>query len=249
MANLYLNEGLSRDDMAPGAVLQVTGEEARHAVRVSRLRVGESTRVGNGKGVIAHGTVQDAGREHFSLRVDHVETVERREPRCVLVQALAKGDRDERAIEQATEFGIDEIIPWEAERSVSRWGSAKAERGAEKWRRIVREAAKQSLRAWVPEVGVPVSLNGLADLATRGTLLVMHPAAHQRLSDWVRHEDLAQTEQLIVVVGPEGGLSDAELEALRRAGAHTLALGSEVLRTSSAGPAALAVLNVALRRW
>lgn len=255
MAHLYYDEQLSTSEVRVGARIEITGDEARHAVRVSRLRVGERTLVGNGRGVLAHGAVEEAERERFTLRVDEVTTVPPSRPRMILVQALAKGDRGERAIEQATEFGVDAIIPWEATRSVSRWGREKSARGVQKWARIVREAAKQSLRHWVPEVEDPVSLAELTRPHPARRMIVLQPGAKQSLTAWARQIDWEQREaaaaftELAIVVGPEGGIDDAELGALRDAGAEVLSLGDMVLRTSSAGPAALAVLNAAIGRW
>lgn len=255
MAHLYYDEQLAASEVRVGALIEITGEEARHAVRVSRLRVGEATLVGNGRGTMARGTVELAERDRFALRVDDVTTVSPSMPRLVLVQALAKGDRGERAIEQATEFGVDAIIPWEAARSVSRWGREKSARGVQKWSRIVREAAKQSLRHWIPEIEEPVTLADLVRSLPERRTIVLHPGAEVSLTGWARQvhgtrsgSDAALTD-LAIVVGPEGGIDDAELSTLRDAGAEILSLGDTVLRTSSAGPAALAVLNASLGRW
>lgn len=254
MAGLYYREDLDAEAFAAGATVEVTGDEAHHAVRVSRLRSGEETLVGNGRGAIGRGPVTEAGKDRFAVRLDEAWHVPAPEPRLVLAQALAKGDRDERAVEQATEYGVDAVVPWEAERSVSRWGAEKAERGAAKWRRVAREASKQSLRARVPEVAGPAGLGELCALAGRegSEVVVLHPRGSSALSDWARTLARAAApapREIALVVGPEGGLSGAELDAFERSGARILSLGAHVLRTSSAGPAALAVLNVALGRW
>lgn len=258
MANLYLNETLHSADFVVGGTVDVTGDEARHAVRVSRLRVGERTLVGNGAGVLGTGVVESTDSRAFTVRLEEVSVHHEMQPRLVLVQALAKGDRSERAVEQATEFGVDEVLPWEAERSISRWGPEKAERGIEKWARVAREAAKQSLRARPPRIERVVTTNELVEQAADAAspVLVLHPAFDQTLSAWAA--DFAQDvtsagrssiESITVVVGPEGGLSPREVSELAGAGALVLGLGDTVLRTSSAGPAAIAVLNVALGRW
>lgn len=250
MAHLYYSETLSEAQCLVGATVAVEGDEARHAVRVSRLRIGESIRVGNGAGVIVTGDVTAADRDRFELSVTAVDRSPRSEIQIVLVQALAKGDRDERAVEQATEFGVDAIVPWEADRSVSRWGAEKSSRGTEKWRRIAREAAKQSVRSWVPAVHRPVRGTELVELAQKNdsVMLVLHPRGTQRISTW-RASHGPHPKTMYLVVGPEGGISDSELAHCEEAGAEIVQLGSTVLRTSSAGPAALAVLNVALGRW
>ena len=256
MANLYYREDLAGSSFSVGASVEVTGEEARHAVRVSRLRVGERIAVGNGAGVIGAGAAVEVAKDRFTVLLDEVTTSADPAVRLVLVQALAKGDRDERAVEQATEFGVDAIIPWEAARSVSRWSARGAEasdkrvRGVEKWRRIAREAAKQSMRPSIPVVRDLVGIGDLVEAAGRPgvRLVALDPRGSERLG--VRGAaGFAGVSEVLLVVGPEGGFADDELAALETAGAERLVLGTTVLRTSSAGPAALAVLNAALGRW
>lgn len=263
MANLYYAAGLTSADFVSGTIVEVTGDEAHHAVRVSRLRVGERILIGDGQGSIGEGEVVSADRDRFTVHLDTVRpaSVAAVVPRLILVQALAKGDRDERAVEQATEFGVDEIVPWQAERSVSRWNGSgdKAEKGREKWQRIAREAAKQSLRPRIPEVRPLTTLAALCELAARDdtAVIALHPRGNNPLSGWVQSlatggdETAAQRpiRHIYLVVGPEGGFADAELDDLEDAGANIAVLGESVLRTSSAGPAALAVLNIAVGRW
>ena len=257
MANLYFADDLDPGLWRPGAVVTVTGDEARHAVRVSRLRVDEQILLGDGRGVRAQGVVEMVAKDRFSVRLETVERSAAVAHRIVLVQALAKGDRDERAVEQATEFGVDAVVPWQAERSVSRWdgagGADKAAKGVAKWERIAKEASKQSLRSRVPEVRAPLALAGLCALASSAGIdvVALHPRGDRTLAEWAgeRAGLGAWAEETLVVIGPEGGFSDQELTALETAGADVLRLGSTVLRTSSAGPAGIAVLNVALGRW
>lgn len=254
MANLYYSETLSESEIEIGVTVTIEGDEARHAVRVARLRVGERTLIGNGRGHIGGGEVVAVSKDSFSVFLDEVAAEEPSRVELVLVQALAKGDRDERAVEQATEFGVDRILPWQALRSVSRWdgaGSAdKRAKGMLKWARIAREAAKQSLRAHVPQVGEPVTLSMLCEAAgSEGTsVLVLHPRGSSRLSEWAS-QNAGRSSKIMLIIGPEGGFDDSELDALEAAGANVVVLGDTVLRTSSAGPAALAVLNTALGRW
>lgn len=261
MANLYYAEQLAEGDFTLGELVEVTGDEAHHAVRVSRLRVGERILIGDGNGRIGEGEVETAERDRFTVRLDalHPATAHGDSPELVLVQALAKGDRDERAVEQATEFGVDTIIPWQAERSVSRWSGSgdKAEKGRDKWQRVAREAAKQSLRPRIPGVRPLETLAGLCALASRAdtAVVALHPRGNNPLSAWAASIAAPSgaagdaIRHIYLVVGPEGGFSDAELDRFEAAGAHVAVLGDTVLRTSSAGPAALAVLNLALARW
>jgi 16S rRNA (uracil1498-N3)-methyltransferase len=242
MANQYLSEEL----VAPmvGDIAVVTGPDARHAVTVSRLSVGEDVRVGNGAGVVATGTVTSAAPSEFRFRVDSLQTVERPSPAIWLVQALAKGDRDELAIQAATELGADGLIPWTASRSISRWEGAKVAKGQERWSAVVREATKQSARAWLPEVAPLVNTKQLAALAEQARLIVLDPQAETSLT--LVEPD---SRDIVLVVGPEGGISPAEFEQLYSAGAVGARLGPGILRTSTAGPAAIAVLSAKLGRW
>lgn len=256
MANLYFSEDAAPADFVPGGLLVVTGEEARHAVSVSRLRVGEHILIGDARGTIASGEVESAEKKRFTVRVRSLRTEPLPPARVVLVQALAKGDRAERAVEQSTEFGVDAIAPWESVHSISRWrgkggdGDENVAKGVAKWQRIAREASKQSLRAHVPQVTQPLTTSQLCALAQADAhVLVLHPRGERALSRWAAEIDTQDPRDLYLVVGPEGGLSDDEVDRLSSAGAEILLLGNTVLRTSSAGPAAIAVLNVALGRW
>lgn len=261
MAHFYIADG-GDAHWAAGASVSLTGAEAKHAVTVSRVRPGESLQVGNGAGVLAHGTVIRADPAELVLELASVERIAPRTPRILLVQALAKGDRDELAVQAATELGVDGVLPWSAARSVSRWQGPKVAKGRERWAAIVREAAKQSVRPWVPEVGDLTTTKQLGVLAATTRMLLLEPTATEPLSGVVTGErhalagpaavergDAVPTRDIVLVVGPEGGIAPAELEALTRAGASAVRLGPEVLRTSTAGPAAIAVLNVALDRW
>lgn len=231
-------------DAAVGDVVSLTGAEAKHAAVVRRLRVGEEVTVGDGRGVWLTGTAEQVSPSVVDVRVSDRRVDPAPGRRLVLVQALAKGDRDELAVQAACELGVDEIVPWQASRSVSRWEGPKAVKGRERWATIVREAAKQAHRSWVPEVAAPASTGDLAARAAAQRVLLLDPTAPQRLSGLVPDE-----RDIVLVVGPEGGISDAEIATLVAAGAERVLLGDTVLRTSTAGPAAVAVLSVALGRW
>lgn len=242
MAHFYISEEL--ETAAVGDRVAITGAEARHAVTVSRLAVGESISIGNGSGLVVSGPVVTAEHTELAITVASAVTTSRREPAVFLAQALAKGDRDELAVQAATELGVDGVIPWTAARSISRWEGAKIAKGRDRWSAVVREASKQSLRAWIPDVLDLVTTKQLVRLAEGARMLVLEPTAELTLG-------ALETDgrDLILVVGPEGGIAPQELDALAAAGASVVRLGDEVLRTSTAGPAALAVLNVKLGRW
>lgn len=242
MALHFLVESAS--DTAVGDTVALTGAEAKHAAVVRRLRVGESVTVGDGAGVWLTGVAEEVAPARVDVRVSHRTVVPAPSPRIVLVQALAKGDRDELAVQAACELGVDEVVPWQASRSVSRWEGPKAVKGRERWTSIVREAAKQAHRTWVPEVSAPVTTKELAARASQQRVLLLDPTARTKLS-----EVEPDGRDVVLVVGPEGGISDDELSQLSEAGAERVLLGDTVLRTSTAGPAAIAVLSVALGRW
>ncbi|MBZ6370881.1 MAG: 16S rRNA (uracil(1498)-N(3))-methyltransferase [Microbacterium hominis] len=233
-------------DAPVGAEIVITGAEAHHAAAVRRVRVGEEVTVGDGRGLWLEAVVTDVAPKRVVAAVTARTSHPAAAPRLVLVQALAKGDRDELAIQAATELGVDEIVPWQAARSVSRWDQTKAAKGVARWQTIVREAAKQAHRAWVPVVSAPVSTAQLAARAA-SRMLVLEPTASVPLSGVALAPDDAR--DLVLVVGPEGGIAPEELVALADAGATAARLGTTVLRTSTAGPAALAVLNARLGRW
>ena len=244
MSSLYLDEALDLADVATGAIVVLEGEEARHAVTVARVRVGERVAIGDGRGRIVRGAVTAAEPRRLELEVDEVQVDEASAPRITLVQALAKGDRDELAVQAATELGVDRIVPWAAARSVSRWEGAKAEKGRARWATIVREAVKQSIRAWVPGVDAVATTAQLPARFEGERMLLLEPTATRPLSGIG-----PDGRDLVLVVGPEGGIDPRELERLEAAGAERVRLGSSVLRTSTAGPAAIAVLSASLGRW
>lgn len=233
-----------RDEARPGDVITLTGREAHHAASVRRVRAGEQVTVTNGRGLWAEGSVARADQASVEITVESARTVPARTPRIALAQALAKGDRDEMAVQAATELGVDEVLPWQADRSVSRWQGPKAAKGRARWQTIVREAAKQAHRAWIPPVAEVCATRDLTALATGRRVLVLDPRASGRLSALE-----TDARDILLVVGPEGGIAPEEIDALVAAGAEPVRLGEDVLRTSTAGPAALALVNRALGRW
>ena len=244
MSHLYLDETLDLAAVRPGDAVELHGDEARHAVTVSRLRVGEQVSIGDGRGRVVHGPVTSAEPRRLAIEVETVADEPAASPRLTLVQALAKGDRDELAVQAATELGVDRIVPWSATRSVSRWEGPKAEKGRARWASIVREAVKQSLRARIPAVEPVASTRELPGRLEGARMLLLVPGAETPLSG-IRPDG----RDLALVVGPEGGMDPAEIDRLVEAGAEPVRLGDPVLRTSTAGPAAIAVLSVALGRW
>lgn len=236
MAHFYLSDELTAASL--GDILILAGSEGHHAQSVSRIREGEQIQLGNGCGVVASAAVVGSSKGQISLRIDELNVREQPAHRFTLVQALAKTDRDERAVEATTELGIDVVIPWQAERSVSRWDAAKAAKGQAKWSTIAREACKQCIRPFVPEVR-PVVTSAELMAALKGQLvLVLEPTGEEKLSE----VDLSQSTEIALVVGPEGGISDKELDAFSASGARIVSVGTNIMRTSTAGTAALGVV-------
>ena len=227
------------DDLSPAETVVLSGEEAKHASSVRRIRVGEAIAVTNGRGLKLRGTVSEVEKNSISIQV--AEVIKEDEPavRFTLIQALAKGDRDELAIQAATELGVWEVIPWISARSVSVWEGKKLETGKARWQQIVREAAKQSLRSFIPEVGQALSSKQVAAaLSNFDLVLVLEPTASQQLSG----VSFPTSGKVAILVGPEGGISPEELEMFSNA--VQVNLGANVLRTSTAGPAVLAALTL-----
>jgi 16S rRNA (uracil1498-N3)-methyltransferase len=247
---LFLAEPGSLAGVVTGALYRLEGDEGRHAAGVRRLRVGEAVEVADGAGTVVRGVVEDVGRESLGVRIGDRAWEPPPAVALVLVQALAKGDRDERAIEAATEVGVDVVVPWQAERSVSVWASSRQDRGERRWAAVVAAAAKQSRRSRVPEVRPLVRGSDVADLVASGVAAGSRAVVLDgRATLPLARVALPQAGDVLVVVGPEGGLTEAEVAALSAAGADVARLGPHVLRTSTAGPVALALLAERLGRW
>jgi len=236
-------------DPVPAAGIAVLdGPEGRHAATVRRLRPGEPLLLSDGRGTLAAGTVVAVdGRDALRLEVRRRWSEPPPAVRVVLAQALIKGDRGELAVELATEAGVDAVLPWRAARCVVRWDDG--ERGAKalrRWRSTAREAGKQARRAWLPEVHEPVDTTALAArVAQAAAAVVLHEAAELSLASVA----MPSSGELLVVVGPEGGVTEAELSELSAAGAVPARLGRTVLRASTAGVVALGALGVLTDRW
>ena len=241
-----------------GDALTLAGEEGRHAAKVARIGVGEQLLLTDAEGRQVLAEVTAARKEQLDLRLlEAPSDAVQRLPRLALVQALATGGRDEQAVESATELGADRIVPWIAKRSVSVWRGDKLTKGRAKWEATTRAAVKQCRRPGIPAVDAPVTTSALVeDLRSRSAkgalVLVLHEQESvgiMSLADELRGASEAGIAEIVVVVGPEGGIDESELAALRKVGARSVLLGPEVLRTSTAGPAALAVLSALVGRW
>lgn len=264
-------------ELTVGDVCTLAGDEGVHAATVRRIGVGRELDLVDGRGLRATCVVEASAKKSLDVRVLSLVQEEELVTRLILVQALATGGRDEQAIESATEIGVDEVIPWQAMHADVQWKGERALKGQRKWENVVRAATKQSRRSRLPEVAPCMNSRALAEWirerSADGTMvLVCHESAAEPLSALLRQLRAARETSLgesfsgsldasptagaqrmpaalAVVVGPEGGIDEAEAELFRQAGARTVLLGKTILRASTAGPATLALLSDAVGRW
>jgi 16S rRNA (uracil1498-N3)-methyltransferase len=230
-----------------GDPVELSGPEGRHAVAVKRVEVGELIDLGDGAGTVLRAVVESrVGRDSLVARVQDRQVLAPPQPRIVVVQALPKGERGETAVETLTEVGVDVIVPWQAERCVARWTGEKVQRGRDKWAGAARAAGKQARRAWLPQVAPLARTSEVEELvASAACAIVLHEDARVSLRDVAVPVD----GDVVLIVGPEGGVSPDELDRLTVAGARPALLGPTVMRTSTAGTVAAAVVLSATARW
>lgn len=223
----------------PGQRVELSGSEGKHAATVRRMRSGEAIQLTDGAGLRVRGVVAEVLPKSLLIEVSEVSHDSLPVNQFFLIQALAKGDRDELAVQAATELGAVAIVPWQAERSISRWDAAKAAKGQARWQLICDEAAKQSLRTHFPVVSMPLISSDLAKIVEDfDSMIILDPTAQVGLAG------LPQlTGKVALVVGPEGGISEEELALFESAGAKRAHLGESILRTSTAGVAAIAAIQ------
>ncbi|MBC9716222.1 16S rRNA (uracil(1498)-N(3))-methyltransferase [Streptomyces sp. TRM66268-LWL] len=237
----------SLEGAGPGAVLTLDGPEGRHAVSVRRLQIGEEIVLTDGQGRAAAGHVlRTEGKDKLFVEASELREEPEPAPRITVVQALPKGDRGELAVEIMTETGVDGIVPWAASRCITQWKGERGAKSLNKWRATAREAGKQSRRLRFPEVGELASTKQVAALLGEASFSAV---LHEEGSEPLASAELPASGSIVLVVGPEGGVSPKELEAFAAAGAKPYRLGPSVLRTSTAGTAAAALLLGRTGRW
>ncbi len=230
-----------------GDLVDLSGPEGRHAVSVKRLQVGERIDLGDGAGTVLRASVEAlTGRDSLRARVRERITSPPPQPRIVVVQALAKGQRGETAVETLTEVGVDVIVPWQAERCIARWTGERAASGHAKWAATARAAGKQARRAWFPEVA---ALAGTVEVHALVAAAACAIVLHEQADAPIREVALPADGDVVLIVGPEGGISPAELAGLTSVGARPVRLGPTVMRTSTAGTVAAGVVLAATERW
>ncbi|WP_327156995.1 16S rRNA (uracil(1498)-N(3))-methyltransferase [Streptomyces tubercidicus] len=244
-APVFLVESLA--GVRDGGTLTLDGPEGRHAASVRRLRAGEEVVLTDGHGTGAYGTVTAVeGKDRLTVAVTELRTEDPPAPTITVVQALPKGDRGELAVETMTETGVDAIVPWSAARCVTQWKGERAAKSLGKWRATAREAGKQSRRLTFPEVADPLTTKQVATLLADADFAAV---LHEEGSTPLATAELPTDGRIVLVVGPEGGVSPEELTTFTEAGAKPYRLGSTVLRTSTAGTAATALLLGRTGRW
>ncbi|MFI2504729.1 16S rRNA (uracil(1498)-N(3))-methyltransferase [Streptomyces sp. NPDC018972] len=234
-------------DAGGGGRYVLDGPEGRHAVSVKRLRAGEDVVLTDGAGRWAECVVLGSeGKDRLIVQLDSVAEEPPDEPRLTVVQALPKGDRGEVAVETMTEVGVDAIVPWAASRCITQWKGERGLKSLAKWRATAREAGKQSRRVRFPEVADAATSKRVASLlADADFAAVLHESGTEPLAT----AELPASGEIVLVVGPEGGVSPEELALFEEAGARAYRLGRSVLRTSTAGTAAAALLLGRTGRW
>jgi len=226
-------------DAGPGDLVEITGPEGHHAAAVRRIEVGESVLVSDGRGSAVRGPAVEVGRDLVRIRVAERLLEPRKRFRWVAVQALIKGPRADLVVETLTELGVDEIIAWQASRSIVRWGADKRAKALGRWRTTARQASKQARRFTVPTVSFATTAELVSRIGAAQRTVVLHESA----SAPIRPQDLPDSGDVLMVVGPEGGISPAELEALTAAGGRPVLVADAVLRASTAPVVGLAQLQ------
>ncbi|MFE9400623.1 16S rRNA (uracil(1498)-N(3))-methyltransferase [Streptomyces sp. NPDC006530] len=238
------------DTVPVGGEFVLDGAEGRHAVSVKRLRPDELVTLTDGAGNRADAVVVSAeGKDRLTVRVTGYASEDEPAVRITVVQALPKGDRGEVAVETMTETGVDAIVPWQAARCITQWKGDRGAKSLAKWRSTARESGKQSRRVRFPEVREALTTKQVAALLAEADLAVVLHEDPEVASAALSTAELPAHGEIVLVVGPEGGVSPEELAAFAEAGARPHRLGTSVLRTSTAGTVAAAVLMSRTGRW
>ena len=231
------------DQLSTGQTQELSGEEGHHAVSVMRLSVGEQIKIADGSGNWVSGTITEVNKRSLMIDVAQRGSAQAGKPELVVVQAVTKSDRIKEMLELLTVGGADQIIPWQAERCISKWQRD----SAQKWKSSIKEAAKQARRVKLPLLADEVTTNQLVkSFHSTDKVVILHEGAMTGISQLNLSNNL---ERIILIIGPEGGISDAEISQLEAAGAVTARLGELVLRSAHAGFAALAAIQISIGRW
>jgi 16S rRNA (uracil1498-N3)-methyltransferase len=224
-----------------GATYEFNNEDALHAIRVLRMKSGDLFNLSDGKGSWSHVEAVEVHKKHMTVQVIESGRQEALSTHFTVIQAIPKGDRIKEAIELCTEGGADRIVMWKAARSIG-----KSDDKIEKLQTTAREASKQSRRFRIPEVIGVAATNAIVDQIAQADLaIVFHESATMKVSELVA----PGCTKVAIIIGPEGGLTDEEIDTFAAAGAKVALMGRPVLRSAHAGLAALSAVNTALSVW
>jgi 16S rRNA (uracil1498-N3)-methyltransferase len=224
-----------------GQVYQFEGDDALHAIRVLRIGTGEIFNLSDGAGSWSRVQVLSVGKKSAEVKVLESGFQEELPVSFTVIQAIPKGDRIKETIELCTEGGADQIVMWKAARSIG-----KSDDKIEKLQITAREASKQSRRFRIPKVfGVATTNYVIDEIAKSDLVIVFHESATQKVSELVK----PGAQKVAIIIGPEGGLTDEEVDLFAASGAKVALMGRPVLRSAHAGLAALSAVNTALSVW
>jgi 16S rRNA (uracil1498-N3)-methyltransferase len=231
------------DQISSGSMQELSGDEGHHAVKVMRLQIGEQIKIADNLGNWVSGAITEVGKKSLKINVSERGNAEHLKPELILVQAVTKSDRTKEMLELLTVAGADQIIPWQAQRCISKWKSD----STDKWLTTVRESAKQARRVKLPVLSDAVTTNQLVKLfQAEDQIIVLHESAQLNLSQFNFVEN---TKRIFIVIGPEGGISEDEIAQLTSAKAVVVRMGENVLRSAHAGFAALSGVQTLIGRW
>ena len=231
------------EELAPGKTQELSGDEGHHAVSVMRLQIGEQIKIADNSGNWVSGGITEINKKSLKIEVSDRGSARALVPELIVVQAVTKADRNKEMLELLTVAGADQIIPWQAERCISKWQSD----SASKWLVAIKESAKQSRRVKLPVLSNEVSTNQLVKLFNPDDqIIILHEAAQAGISTFKLHAD---TKRIFIIIGPEGGITENEITQLLSANGVILQLGENVLRSAHAGFAALSAVSTLIGRW
>ena len=231
------------DQISSGSTQELSGDEGHHAVKVMRLQIGEQIKIADNLGNWVSGAITDVGKKSLKINVSERGNAKHLKPELILVQAVTKSDRTKEMLELLTVAGADQIIPWQAQRCISKWKSD----STDKWLTTIKESAKQARRVKLPVLRDAVTTNQLVKLfQVDDQIIVLHESAQLNLSQF---NFVESTQRIFIVIGPEGGISEDEIAQLTSANAVVVQMGENVLRSAHAGFAALSGIQTLIGRW
>jgi 16S rRNA (uracil1498-N3)-methyltransferase len=231
------------DQISSGSTQELSGDEGHHAVKVMRLQFGEQIKIADKLGNWVSGAITEVGKKSLKIDISERGNAEHLKPELILVQAVTKSDRTKEMLELLTVAGADQIIPWQAQRCISKWKSD----STDKWLTTIKESAKQARRVKLPVLSDAVTTNQLVKLfQAEDQIIVLHESAQLNLSQF---KFVEKTKRIFIIIGPEGGISEDEIAQLTSAKAVVVRMGENVLRSAHAGFAALSGIQTLIGRW